>query len=229
MKVPISVVIPCYNSERFIAEAIESVQNQTMEPDEIIVVDNNCVDNTVEIAEKMGAKVVKQPKQGLPCARNKGIEHAKNDWVAILDSDDVWLNEKIEYQLKAIEKFPTAEIITCQSESFYIKDSEVKFLGLKRSAKPTDIDDPNVIVGDVYNFAERISYKLYWWFAINASTALFHRNVFEKVGVFDESLLFREEIEFLCVHYRHRRLPPFRKFSLTFACIHTAWDMIQSV
>lgn len=196
MKVPVSVVIPCYNSERFLRETIQSVQSQTYQADEIIVVDNNCTDKTVEIAEEMGTTVVKQPKQGLPCARNKGIETAKNEWIAIVDSDDVWLENKIELQWKAIEKFPQAELVSCHFVSFIKQHGVKKIIVLREFQMPADFDRSKTIIDETYGYAERIYSDLYSWFPINASTALINTKVFEKVGLFDENLAFREEIEF---------------------------------
>jgi glycosyltransferase involved in cell wall biosynthesis len=71
--VPISVVIPALNAERFIAEAIESVHAQTLKVSEIIVVDNGCTDRTAQIASELGAIVVDEQQRGLSRARNAGL------------------------------------------------------------------------------------------------------------------------------------------------------------
>ncbi|MEZ5346340.1 MAG: glycosyltransferase [Pyrinomonadaceae bacterium] len=72
-KVPVTVVIPVFNGEKYLGEAIRSVQDQTLKVDEILVVDNNSTDNSRAIALELGAKVLDQPKQGTPAARNLGI------------------------------------------------------------------------------------------------------------------------------------------------------------
>lgn len=113
--VPISVVIPAYNREHLIGEAIDSINAQTLSVDEIIVVDNNCTDNTVKIAKHVGAKIISEKKQGVAAARNRGISVCNNDWIAFLDSDDVWKNEKICYQWNALKKFANVRIISCDS------------------------------------------------------------------------------------------------------------------
>lgn len=111
-KVPVSVVIPAYNAERFIRQTIESVYAQTFSVDEIIVVDNNCTDQTRKLAENAGAVIVEEKKQYLSAARNKGILACRNEWIALLDADDLWEKNKIEYQWKAVQNCPDAGIIT---------------------------------------------------------------------------------------------------------------------
>lgn len=197
MKVPISVIIPCFNAERFVRDAIASAQAQTYPVDEIIVVDNNCTDKTVEIAEEMGAIVVKQPIQGLARARNKGIGIAKNEWIALLDSDDIWLEDKIEFQWKAAQKFPGARLLSCHTKCFLSRRKDPPdWLDLRAKTRPETYDREKVVIDDIFNYASKIYAGLHSWFAINASTAMIHRGVFERVGIFDENLAFREEIEF---------------------------------
>jgi glycosyltransferase involved in cell wall biosynthesis len=96
----VSVVIPAYNAERFIAEAIQSVLDQTYEVTEIIVVDDGSADNTSEVAAGYArTRVIKQPNGGPGAARNTGINAASGEWIAFLDSDDLWLPRKTEIQL----------------------------------------------------------------------------------------------------------------------------------
>jgi glycosyltransferase involved in cell wall biosynthesis len=102
MTVPVSVVIPALNAERFIGQAIESVHAQTLKGSEIIVVDNGCTDRTAQIATEMGANVVVEWQRGLSRARNAGIRESTQEWIALLDSDDLWDAEKMERQWLAI-------------------------------------------------------------------------------------------------------------------------------
>ncbi len=83
----VSVVIPAYNEEKYIKNCLESLKNQIDSPDEIIVVDNNCTDKTVEIAKKYGAKIVKETIQGMIPARNKGFDSAQFEIIARTDAD----------------------------------------------------------------------------------------------------------------------------------------------
>ncbi|GIW63942.1 MAG: hypothetical protein KatS3mg091_744 [Patescibacteria group bacterium] len=102
-----SVIIPAYNEESYIDKTLESLVNQTVKPFEIIVVDNNCTDKTTEIAKKYNCKVIKETKQGITPARNKGFNSAKGDILIKLDADtivDKDFIEKIEKKFKKDQK-----------------------------------------------------------------------------------------------------------------------------
>ncbi len=103
----VSVIIPVYNSSKHIKECIESVINQTYNNIEIIVVDDAGSDNSVEIIKSINDSRIKilELKQnvGVAMARNKGIEIATGDYICFLDSDDYWILDKLEKQVKFIE------------------------------------------------------------------------------------------------------------------------------
>ncbi|MFC1626891.1 glycosyltransferase family 2 protein [Patescibacteria group bacterium] len=104
----ISVVIPAYNEEEYIARCLESINNQTFKDYEIIVVDNNCIDKTVEIAKSFGARVVKQPIQGMTPARQKGFSEAQADIIARTDADSIAPPDWLEQIYKAFQDNPDA-------------------------------------------------------------------------------------------------------------------------
>jgi glycosyltransferase involved in cell wall biosynthesis len=91
----VSVVIPCFNEEVLINRCLKGLSEQTVTPYEVIVVDNNCSDGTVEIAKKYGARVVNEPVQGLIAARNTGFNAAKGNIIAKLDADSIPANDWI--------------------------------------------------------------------------------------------------------------------------------------
>jgi len=96
----VSAVIPAYNAELTIADAIQSVLAQTYEIAEIIIVDDGSSDHTAEVAAGFPrAQVISQPNGGPGTARNAGIHAASSEWIAFLDSDDVWVPRKTEIQL----------------------------------------------------------------------------------------------------------------------------------
>ncbi|MGA3131151.1 MAG: glycosyltransferase [Terracidiphilus sp.] len=99
----ISVIIPAYNAERFLARSLASVYGQTLAPREVIVVDDGSTDGTARTAEALGAKVIKRPNGGIGAARNTGIRHATGEWIALLDADDSWAPEKLASQVAAID------------------------------------------------------------------------------------------------------------------------------
>ena len=85
----VSIVILAYNEEKYIRKCLESIAKQIEKPDEVIIVDNNCTDNTVEIARQYGARIVKEEKQGMIYARNAGFNNAKFEILGRLDADTV--------------------------------------------------------------------------------------------------------------------------------------------
>ncbi len=89
LKKKISVVIPTYNEEDYIGKTLDALNAQTLKPYEIIVVDNNCVDKTVEIARARGARIVHEPAQGMTPARNAGFNAARGDIIARTDADTI--------------------------------------------------------------------------------------------------------------------------------------------
>jgi glycosyltransferase involved in cell wall biosynthesis len=113
-KLFVSVVIPTYNRAQQAAAALESVLAQTYSELEVIVVDDGSTDGTPEIIRKLvsrqaddgkSTRYFLQANQGPSVARNKGIEQARGEWIAFLDSDDVWLPEKLESQVQALQQF----------------------------------------------------------------------------------------------------------------------------
>jgi len=103
MAIKISVVIPVHNGAHFLPRSIESVLAQTLEPAEVIVVDDGSTDDTAAVAIELGAKLVCLRRNcGISAARNTGIRNALGDWVALLDCDDAWAPEKLERQAACI-------------------------------------------------------------------------------------------------------------------------------
>jgi len=97
----VSVIIPVYNGEQYLAEAIKSVFTQSYSNWELLVVDDGSTDKSAEIVEALtGACCIRQENKGVSAARNIGIKKAKGKLLAFLDSDDVWLPEKLSVQTK---------------------------------------------------------------------------------------------------------------------------------
>jgi len=102
----VSVVIPAYNIEKYIARAIDSVLQQTHPADEIIVIDDGSTDGTAGLIKQYGSKVryIYQKNAGLSAARNTGIKAAQNTWIAFLDGDDEWRENYLEKQLALLQR-----------------------------------------------------------------------------------------------------------------------------
>jgi glycosyltransferase involved in cell wall biosynthesis len=94
-----SVVIPVYNGERFLAEALESVFAQTLPPYEVIVVDDGSTDASAEVAGRFPVTLIRQENRGPGAARNAGVAQCTGEYLAFLDADDIWLPEKLERQM----------------------------------------------------------------------------------------------------------------------------------
>ena len=97
----VSVIIPTYNSASLIRDAIESVLHQSVQVNEIIVVDDGSTDSTSEILRNYGSQIdcIYQENSGAAHARNRGIGEAKSDWLAFLDADDCWDRDHLEKML----------------------------------------------------------------------------------------------------------------------------------
>src|SRR5664280_78606 len=108
MNPKVSVIIPTYNRAAKVRDGIESVLAQTVNDLEVIVVDDGSSDGTGNIlGETFGDRIryYAQANQGASVARNKGIAEARGEWIAFLDSDDLWEKEKLEWQFRALEQF----------------------------------------------------------------------------------------------------------------------------
>lgn len=191
----ISVVIPAYNSSQTIRKCVESVLNQSREDliDEIIVVNDGSTDDTVSIVEELEKSdkriiLITKENGGVSTARNAGIKTAKSEWVALLDSDDVWLPKKIEEQWKQIQLHP-----------------EIKFIGCNRNKE--DVHIGTKVNNSLYKLNVKQLLIKMW---PHTSTALIKRKVFEKVGLFNEGMRYAEDGEMwnrIAIHYSLYYIP----------------------
>lgn len=109
----VSVIIPSYNCERYLAEAIDSVLAQTYQNLEIIVVDDGSTDDTAKLLQGYGKRIraIHQQNQGVALARNHGIQQAQGEWIAFLDADDVFLPHKLAAQITLAAEYPELGMI----------------------------------------------------------------------------------------------------------------------
>jgi glycosyltransferase involved in cell wall biosynthesis len=119
-KLSISVIIPVYNTEKYLAQAIKSVLEQTVQPDEIIVIDDGSTDKSVEIARQFEplVRIISQANKGAGSARNVGIQEASGDFLAFLDADDFWTENKLEIQLSYLQNNPETDMVFGIVEQF---------------------------------------------------------------------------------------------------------------
>ena len=105
----VSVVMPVYNVERFVAESIKSVLSQSFEDFELIIVDDGGSDASLAICERLAdarTRIIRQPNRGLAGARNTGIAAARGEFIALIDSDDLWEREKLERHVTHLRASP---------------------------------------------------------------------------------------------------------------------------
>ncbi|AOP34575.1 glycosyl transferase [Leptospira tipperaryensis] len=125
---PITVIIPTYNREQKVLNAIESVLKQTQLPAEILIVDDGSMDETVaNIRERFSnsiqrIQILSKEHKGVSSARNLGVEKARSNWIAFLDSDDEWLPLKLERQWKYLQEHPEIRIL--QSLEVWIRNGK---------------------------------------------------------------------------------------------------------
>ena len=114
----VSVIMPAYNAEKYIEEAIRSVLSQTYTNWKLLILDDGSTDRTAELAERFAnadtrIRLLRNPQNmGVARTRNRGFDMANGDWAALLDSDDVWHSDKLEKQLAAAER-SGADMIYC--------------------------------------------------------------------------------------------------------------------
>lgn len=117
----VTVVIPAYNAETHLAEAIESVLNQTYSNFELIVINDGSQDNTLEILKGFEEKdsrvhIINQENQGIAESLNRGMTEAKTDWVAIMHADDVMQPYRLEKQMDFLNQNPDIKVLSCLAE-----------------------------------------------------------------------------------------------------------------
>lgn len=182
----ISVIIPTYNRAHFLGEAIHSVMEQdyfkrhtSSDSFELLVIDNRSTDETKKVVKSFG-KAVKYhflELRGVSGARNLGLSLSKGKYIAFLDSDDLWKKDKISSQMSVMNNLP--ETMICYTEEIWIRRG--KFVNPKKKHK---------------KYSGLIFDKVLPLCLLSLSSAMFRREVFEEVGVFDEKLPACEDYDF---------------------------------
>ena len=166
----VSVVIPVFNGERFLAEAIESLQAPPDTQVEVIVVDDGSTDGTAAVAAGFGDRVrlLRQSNQGPAAARNHGIRSAQGDVLAFLDADDLFSAAKLTLQLERLRRHPDVGIVLGQPRYFSTSD-------LPESFHPAE---PNPAAEHLF---------------LSFGCSLVRRSVFDAIGLLDETMRFCED------------------------------------
>lgn len=169
----ISAVIPTYNRAGLVVEAVKSVLDQKDCPEEVevIVVDDGSTDGTEDALAGMRDRVrlIRREHAGVSAARNLGIRESRGEWIAFLDSDDLWLPGKLRAQMKFLADRP--DVPLCQTEEIWVRNGK-RLNPRKYHEKP-----------DGYCFSRLLERCL-----VSPSAVVMHRRVLEVAGLFDESL-----------------------------------------
>ncbi|MBE9030967.1 glycosyltransferase [filamentous cyanobacterium LEGE 11480] len=178
----ISVVIPTYNSTKTVLDTIASVQAQTFDDIEIIVIDDGSTDDLqsclAPILADARVKVYRYANGGLPVARNRGIARSTGEYIAFVDADDLWTPNKLEKQLKALQDNPRAGL--AYSWTYFMEEDGQRY----------HTDRPIWFQGDV------LKDLLMWNFLCHGSNPLIRRSVIAAVGDFDPSLPSAEDWDY---------------------------------
>ena len=167
----VSVIITVYNGKTYLAKAIESVISQTVKAQEIIVVDDGSTDGSGDIVKNFPmVNYIIQKNMGVAAARNSGITEARNEFIAFLDHDDFFPNNKIELSLAHFKQNPELDVVRGLYECYFdTPEMEQKYSNLINLTK----NNHGVLMG----------------------TALFRRSIFDKIGLFDITLAAADDVD----------------------------------
>jgi glycosyltransferase involved in cell wall biosynthesis len=135
----VSVIIPVYKVENYIAATVQSVLDQTYENFELLIIDDGSPDRSVEICQQFTdprIRIIRQENRGVAAARNTGIRHAQGEYIALLDADDIWVPQKLEKHVEHLDNSPEVGVSFCRSAFI---DQEGKPLGIYQITKLKDI------------------------------------------------------------------------------------------
>ncbi len=184
----ISVIIPTYNRVFFLKRSIDSVLAQTLQPYEIIIIDDGSSDGTSAMIKKNypNLNLIYQDNKGVSAARNIGVKASSGDWVCFLDSDDEWKKNKLSEQHIALEKNDTYSF--CHSNEEWIKNG--KKINQKKKHKKYG--------GDIFKQCLDMC-------RVSPSSVMINKDLLEDIGLFNENLIICEDYELwlrICSHYK---------------------------
>jgi glycosyltransferase involved in cell wall biosynthesis len=191
----VSVVIPTYNRANTVKKGIESVLAQSFTDLEVIIIDDGSSDDTGKALKRAFGDRIRyyyQPNQGASVARNKGIEEAKGEWIAFLDSDDRWEEEKLNWQLKALQRFGP-QCGACYTDVRFFNNPETRTMFQLAEQNYLHKDDMGVNT-DVLRLLVRPGGA---GMVVCLSSFVVRKEAIRKAGEFDPTLLYSQDSEFL--------------------------------
>jgi glycosyltransferase involved in cell wall biosynthesis len=191
----VSIIIPVYNAEKYIAACIDSVLAQTWQNIEVIVVDDGSTDNSLKIIEQYvskGVKILLQKNSGASTARNKGLDESTGDFIQFLDADDLLSPDKIEAQTRLLIKYP-GHVSICSTVHFFDGEDLSKL-------HPSPYEDTYLMDSD-----DPAHFLLNLWGAYNGNGSMIQTNAWlvpkpliSKAGIWNEFRCPDDDGEFFC-------------------------------
>jgi glycosyltransferase involved in cell wall biosynthesis len=182
-----SIIIPLYNKERYIENAIQSILKQTVTDYEIIVINDGSTDNSKEIATKYLSekiRIIDHPKnKGLSATRNTGVKNANSNYITFLDADDLWYPDYLQTIEKLILSYPKAHIFATNFDEVYPKTTHKPHNGSE--GLPSDFN------GVIDFFKINLKQGIY-----TPSSVCWHKSIFETIGYYNEKITFSEDLDF---------------------------------
>jgi len=168
----VSVIIPSYNSAKYLTDAVDSVLNQTFREYEVLVVDDGSTDNTEAVMRGYRGPVrcIRQRNSGVAAARNCGIKESRGRYLAFLDADDTWRHDKLEAQVRALRR--NSVFRACYT-AFTVVGPDLTPIGVKRSHREIASLEDLLLRGNVIG---------------SICSVVCERSLFETAGGFDPSL-----------------------------------------
>ena len=187
MSALVSILIPCYNAERWLSESINSALNQTWQNIEVIVVDDGSTDDSLSVArtyQSDNVKVLSQSNRGASAARNHALSVAQGDFIQYLDADDLLAPNKIEKQVRLLQSIEPGYVTSGEWARFYQSPAEARFVpqSLWNDMLPTE-------------------WLLRAWeehCMMHPAAWLVPRSISEQAGVWDEQLSLNDDGEYFC-------------------------------
>ena len=184
----VSVIIPTFNRANKVSRAVSSVLGQTFHDFEVIVIDDGSVDDTPDALAKFKDRiiVIRHPEnRGVSAARNSGIKASQSSLIAFLDSDDYWLPEKLETQVRFFREHPDA--VACQPEEIWVRNGR-RVNPWKKHVKPS---------GHIFERSLELC-------VVSPSAVMVRRRIFDEIGLFDENFPVCEDYDlWLRISCRH--------------------------
>lgn len=193
----VSVILPTYNRSQYIREAVQSVLEQTFKDFELIIIDDGSTDNTIETVKAFlkdkRIRYVKQENAGAAAARNRGLSMSTGNYIAFIDSDDIWEKDKINIQLSIMNALPDVSLVFSDFSSMD-RNGNIQNSHLRTYFHV--LDEYNLDYEHVFNQYKHFDNigKVYWGNIyktmifgniILTSTCMCRKEIFTKVGVFD--------------------------------------------